>query len=115
MYSRELDVATKAIRDASKEYIFKKSEVKIKDNDAGAYDVVSENDVLIENFIKKRISEAFPDDSFLCEESGEELRSDRVWVIDPIDGTVNYTHMFLCTVKPSFKGGATLWLSTPLQ
>ena len=92
MYSKELDVATKAIKDASKEYIFRKSEVKIKDNEAGAYDVVSENDVLIENFIKKRISEAFPDDSFLCEESGEELGSDRVWVIDPIDGTVNYTH-----------------------
>ena len=92
MYSKELDVATKAIKDASKEYIFKKSEVKIKDNEAGAYDVVSENDVLIEIFIKKRISEAFPDDSFLCEESGEEIRSDRVWVIDPIDGTVNYAH-----------------------
>ena len=92
MYSKELEVATKAIKDASKEYIFKKSEVKIKDNEAGAYDVVSENDVLIENFIKKRISEAFPDDSFLCEESGEEIKSDRVWVIDPIDGTVNYTH-----------------------
>ena len=92
MYSKELEIATKAIRDASKEYIFKKSEVKIKDNEAGAYDVVSENDVLIENFIKKRISEAFPDDSFLCEESGEDLKSDHVWVIDPIDGTVNYTH-----------------------
>ena len=36
MYSKELDVATKAIKDASKEYIFKKSEVKIKDNEAGA-------------------------------------------------------------------------------
>ena len=92
MYSEELDVATKAIRDASKEYIFRKSKVKIKDNEAGAYDVVSENDVLIEDFIKRRISETFPGDSFLCEESGEELGSDRVWVIDPIDGTVNYTH-----------------------
>ena len=91
-YSKELDVACRAIKDASEEYIFKRSEVKIKENDMGAYDVVSDNDVLIENYIKKRISEAFPNDSFLCEESGEQINSERVWVIDPIDGTVNYTH-----------------------
>ena len=91
-YSKETEVASKAIREASDRYIFKKSEVKIKDNDAGAYDVVSENDVLIENYIKDAISKTFPGDSFLCEESGEQKGSDRLWVIDPIDGTVNYTH-----------------------
>ena len=91
-YSKELDVAVKAIKEASEKYIFRKSEVKIKTNEVGAYDVVSENDVLIEEYIKKAISESFPNDSFLCEESGESIHSDRVWVIDPIDGTVNYTH-----------------------
>ena len=91
-YSKELDVACKAIREASSKYIFSESEVRIKDNDAGAYDVVSENDVLIENYIKDAIHSSFPEDSFLCEESGSQIYSDRVWVIDPIDGTVNYTH-----------------------
>ena len=91
-FTKEMDVACKAIREASSKYIFNKSKVKLKDNDAGAYDVVSENDVLIEEYIKKAISQAFPDDSFLCEESGSQIGSDRVWVIDPIDGTVNYTH-----------------------
>ena len=90
--TKEMEVACKAIREASSKYIFKRSEVRIKDNDTHAYDVVSENDVLIEDYIKKAISEAFPEDSFLCEESGEQITSDRVWVIDPIDGTVNYTH-----------------------
>ena len=92
MYSEELETACKAIREASSKYIFTKSEVRNKDNEEGAYDVVSDNDILIENYIKSAISKAFPGDSFLCEESGEEIRSDRVWIIDPIDGTVNYTH-----------------------
>lgn len=91
-YDEEMEVACKAIREASRKYIFKESEVKLKSNDVGAYDVVSENDVLIEEYIKSAIANAFPKDSFLCEESGEDIRSDRVWVIDPIDGTVNYTH-----------------------
>ena len=91
-YQKEMDVACKAIREASSRYIFKRSEVKIKENEVGAYDVVSDNDVLIEDHIKDSISKAFPGDSFLCEESGSQIGSDRVWVIDPIDGTVNYTH-----------------------
>ena len=91
-YRKEIDVACKAIREASSKYIFTESDVKMKGNDMGAYDVVSENDVLIENHIKKAISDTFPGDSFLCEESGSQIDSDRVWVIDPIDGTVNYTH-----------------------
>ncbi len=91
-YDEEMEVACRAVREASRKYIFRESEVKLKSNDAGAYDVVSENDVLIEEYIKSEITNAFPKDSFLCEESGEDIRSDRVWVIDPIDGTVNYTH-----------------------
>ena len=91
-YSKEMEVACKAIREASETYIHRKSEVKIKENSSGAYDVVTKNDVLIEDYIKKAIHEAFPKDSFLCEESGECISSDRVWVIDPIDGTVNYAH-----------------------
>ena len=91
-YRRELDIACKAIKEASSKYIFTKSEIKRKGKDSDAYDVVSENDVLIEDYIKEAIGKEFPNDSFICEESGEERRSDRIWVIDPIDGTVNYTH-----------------------
>ena len=92
MYSNEMEVACRAIREASDAYIHRKTDVRIKENSSGAYDVVTKNDVLIEEYIKKAIHEAFPDDSFLCEESGEQIHSDRVWVIDPIDGTVNYAH-----------------------
>ena len=91
-YRREIDVACKAIKEASDKYIFTKSEVKRKGKDTDNYDVVSENDVLIENYIKQAITKEFPEDSFICEESGSNVKSERVWVIDPIDGTVNYTH-----------------------
>ena len=91
-YRREIDVACKAIKEASDKYIFTESEVKRKGKEGDGYDVVSENDVLIEDYIKAAILKDFPDDSFVCEESGCEGETNRVWVIDPIDGTVNYTH-----------------------
>ncbi len=55
----------------------------------GAHDLVSEADVCTERFIKERLNEAFPEDSFFGEESGlTEVGSKRaIWVVDPIDGT----------------------------
>jgi myo-inositol-1(or 4)-monophosphatase len=45
--------------------------------------------------IIQEISAAFPEDTILSEESGKnENRSDRVWIIDPIDGTTNFAHDF---------------------
>jgi len=38
--------------------------------------------------------DAFPDDAVLGEEGGEVGASDRLWVVDPLDGTVNYAHGF---------------------
>ncbi len=56
-------------------------------------DVVTEVDHLSEEVILKTIGEAFPDDAFIAEESGPSgKRADRVWVIDPLDGTVNYAN-----------------------
>lgn len=57
-------------------------------------DVVTEVDHLSEEAILERISRAFPDDAFLAEESGETAGStdERLWIIDPLDGTVNYAN-----------------------
>lgn len=90
-FEKETEVACSAFREASDLFLKKRSEVTLKENDMGVFDVVSGNDVLVEEYIKKNISESFPNDSFFCEESGETGSSERVWVIDPIDGTVNYT------------------------
>jgi myo-inositol-1(or 4)-monophosphatase len=56
-------------------------------------DVVTEADHQSEEAILETIGRVFPDDAFLAEESGESGEmADRLWVIDPLDGTVNYAN-----------------------
>ena len=56
-------------------------------------DVVTEVDNLSEKLILDAILEAYPDDGMLAEESGLAAgRSNRVWVVDPLDGTINYAN-----------------------
>jgi myo-inositol-1(or 4)-monophosphatase len=63
-------------------------------------DVVTDADYASEHLIIGAIRAAYPDDAILAEESGEHagvLRDDgsrngRTWVIDPLDGTVNYAN-----------------------
>jgi myo-inositol-1(or 4)-monophosphatase len=54
-------------------------------------DLVSEADLASERLIRERLSAARPDDAFLGEEGGgEEGSSGLTWVVDPLDGTVNF-------------------------
>lgn len=48
---------------------------------------VTEGDRAVERLLRKTLSEARPDDAFLGEEFGRVGESDRVWILDPIDGT----------------------------
>ncbi len=66
-----------------------------------ARDVVTEVDHLSEALILDGIRAAFPGDALLAEETGEHDARDgeaassgvgRVWVVDPLDGTVNYAN-----------------------
>jgi myo-inositol-1(or 4)-monophosphatase len=54
-------------------------------------DLVSEADLASERLIRERLAAARPDDAFLGEEGGgEEGSSGLTWVVDPLDGTVNF-------------------------
>lgn len=55
-------------------------------------DLVTEIDRASQAFLMSRLCERYPRDGFLAEEEGvkTELSSGAVWVIDPIDGTVNF-------------------------
>ena len=56
-------------------------------------DLVSEVDIIVENKIKSIIKKKFPKHQFEGEETGiEKSKSKYKWIIDPIDGTVNYIH-----------------------
>ena len=60
----------------------------------GSRDPVTRVDKESENLIVSRIRDSFPDHAIIAEESylGEETSNDYKWVIDPLDGTVNYMH-----------------------
>ena len=68
----------------------------IRIEEKGHNDFVSEVDRAAEAVIVEMISAAYPEDSFLGEEGGELIKSDpaTVWVIDPLDGTLNFLHHF---------------------
>jgi myo-inositol-1(or 4)-monophosphatase len=54
-------------------------------------DLVSEADHAAERLIRERIAAARPDDGVLGEEGGDQRGSSGVrWVVDPLDGTVNF-------------------------
>jgi myo-inositol-1(or 4)-monophosphatase len=59
----------------------------------GLIDLVSEADRLSEQLLLGYIRQHFPADTIVSEESGELAGdTDRLWYIDPLDGTVNYVH-----------------------
>ncbi|PIE71591.1 MAG: inositol monophosphatase [Deltaproteobacteria bacterium] len=59
----------------------------------GAIDLVTDADKASEAAIIDAIRWRFPDHSFLAEESGATPGDERyVWIIDPLDGTTNFTH-----------------------
>jgi myo-inositol-1(or 4)-monophosphatase len=54
-------------------------------------DLVSEADLASERLIRERLASERPDDAFLGEEGGgEQGTSGLTWVVDPLDGTVNF-------------------------
>lgn len=56
-------------------------------------DIVTEADREVEALIRARLDAERPGDGFLGEESGAAGReADITWVVDPIDGTVNYAY-----------------------
>jgi myo-inositol-1(or 4)-monophosphatase len=63
------------------------------DNKEGINNLVTEVDKLSETKIIEIIKKSFPGHSIISEEKGEEIQdSPYQWIIDPIDGTVNFAH-----------------------
>lgn len=87
---RRLAVATDAVRAAGAIALrhFKARDALVIES-KGLQDLVSEADRAAEAEIRRRLGAAFPNDGILGEEEGGAL-ADRLWVIDPIDGTANF-------------------------
>jgi myo-inositol-1(or 4)-monophosphatase len=75
-------------------------------------DLVTEIDKLSEAILIAKLKERFPEHAILAEESGASRnRSDYCWVIDPLDGTVNFAHgfpIFGISVALQYRGDSIL-------
>ena len=70
---------------------FRRRDLDIEDK-GSAFDIVTEADKGSERIILDTLHARFPDHAILSEESGDDHRTARhQWVIDPLDGTVNYS------------------------
>ena len=70
-------------------------------NKEGVNNLVTEADHAAEKAIIETIQKAYPDHFILSEESGEMATpSEYKWIIDPLDGTVNFAHGIpICAVS----------------
>jgi myo-inositol-1(or 4)-monophosphatase len=80
---------------------------KLKVEQKGRNDFVSEADLAAERAVIETIHKHYPDHAIQAEESGTFGESDYVWIIDPLDGTTNYLHgfpVFCVSVALAHKG-----------
>jgi len=94
--SHELATAIKAAQAAGAITREKFGELALPDIHAKQFkDFVTVVDKACEAAISAIISENFPDDSMLCEEGTVMAGSSgRTWIVDPLDGTLNFIHSF---------------------
>ena len=108
-YSQELSYAVEAALNAGKYLLKNKSNLNVR-IESGPKDTKLQADVEAENLIKKSISSIskYP---ILAEESGKSVENlgDTFWVIDPLDGTANFSRNIpiccvsiglVCNMKP---------------
>lgn len=58
-------------------------------------DLVTQADLLVNDILKKHLTNLVPDAGWFSEESAddhERLQCERVWIVDPIDGTKEFVH-----------------------
>ncbi|MEN9687477.1 MAG: hypothetical protein RL381_489 [Actinomycetota bacterium] len=90
MYEELLDLAQKIGADAAALLMDRPAAFEIEEKST-AIDIVTQMDKKAEHFIVQSILAARPDDGMIGEEGADiESRSGITWVIDPLDGTVNY-------------------------
>ncbi len=75
-------------------------------------DLVTDVDELSEKMLLQAIGAAYPDHGFLSEECGSKnSEAEYLWVIDPLDGTTNYTQgipIFAISVALQYRGETVL-------
>ncbi len=86
--------------------------VTVADTKTSAIDVVTEADRATEALIRERVLSRRPNDAFLGEEGDDVAGTTGVrWVVDPIDGTVNFLYglpQYAVSIAAEVDGGAVV-------
>jgi len=93
--SANLNIMIRASEKASKILIRDFGEIeKLQVSKKGPADFVTNSDLKAEKIIIEELKKAKPNYSIVSEENGIEKNNDKenTWIIDPIDGTVNFLH-----------------------
>ena len=93
--SANLNIMIKASEKASKILIRDFGEIEnLQVSKKGPADFVTNSDLKVEKIIIQELEKARPNYSFITEEKGikDNKDSDNTWIIDPIDGTINFLH-----------------------
>jgi myo-inositol-1(or 4)-monophosphatase len=92
VFEDELRLAVEAAKSAGAEVArFRREGVRYGRKEG--YELVSEADIRAAEMLHAALTTAFPGDGWLSEEhddTSERLGKDRVWIVDPIDGTREY-------------------------
>lgn len=90
------------VREAAKLMITDCFEISQKE---GFANIVTSSDIAVQEFLVKELSTIFPGSGFFCEE--EDCQDDSheyTWIIDPIDGTANYSRgIDQCAISVALK------------
>jgi len=91
-----LDIACNAAKEAGKiqvERLFLPKKVSFK----GSIDLVTEVDIQCEETVRNILKRTYPSHDILSEETSfKSSNSPYLWIVDPLDGTTNYTHGYPC-------------------
>jgi myo-inositol-1(or 4)-monophosphatase len=91
-FAREREVAMRAAREAGA-IIARYYEQRIEAREKGPDNPVTKADLEANVCIRSHVAAAFPGDGWLSEEtadSAERLQHERVWIVDPLDGTKEF-------------------------
>lgn len=110
MFEEEFTYAKKIVKQAYKKIIKSLDfNISTKKDDS----LVTNADIGTENFLISKIKQKYPNDNFCTEENNSKGQLiDRTWVIDPIDGTTNFTnHTPIWAIQLAFVFGGEVQFS----
>jgi myo-inositol-1(or 4)-monophosphatase len=85
-------LASAAAQEAGELLLARRGRVTVVQTKSSPTDVVTEMDHAAENLIRDRLLAARPADAILGEEGGQTGAGPVRWIVDPLDGTVNYLY-----------------------